>query len=532
MGETTVLSNISYPKNPMLLVIYRNCTIETYYLRGNMILGRGIAGQDVDIAIQSSIVSRVHGTFCQTEGGYVYRDMNSSNGTYINGNYYGTMAGNCEKWLQDGDVLKIDGNVHIGSHSEAVLLIYRDRIDVIPQWNCIDLNQQNMEINIGRDDSANSVAFGDTRISSNHATFFLAQDGWAITDNHSTNGVFLNNTKIQMPLYLNNLDCVRIVDNLFIYIDNKLLYSVTCVENSYNNRPIFNQQKDTYSNEMEYVAKSNIGDSLYINIVKRTTRKGLFKRLTLLRDINLTVNAGEMVLILGGSGAGKTTFMNAVMGYEKATGSIRHGEVDIYSQYKKMKYSIGFVPQDVLVRESDTVYETLYNAAEMKMPHGTTTAMRRQRVQEVLEMVNLTHVSRSLVKSISGGEKKRVSAGVELVADPSLFFLDEPDSGLDAQSAIELMENLRNIANMGKIVIVISHSPDRVSHLFDKVIVLAKSKVDNSGHLAFYGSVSETVDFFETSNLEGVVGKINGRDGRAELYIQKWNEIKQNRQNR
>jgi ABC-type multidrug transport system ATPase subunit len=316
---------------------------------------------------------------------------------------------------------------------------------------------------------------------------------------------------------------------MFIYVNNKLLYSQSAQPaQSWQSGQASSASRNVPNHQVEHTTSNVLGANLYINIVRRTVRQGLFKELTLLKDINLTIQAGEMVLILGGSGAGKTTFMNAVMGYEKATGTIRHGDIDIYSQYNKMKYAIGFVPQDVLLRESDTVYDTLFNAATMKMPSGTTREMMAQRVETVMNMVSLSHVANSLIKSISGGEKKRVSAGVELVADPSLFFLDEPDSGLDAQSATELMENLRNIADAGKIVMIISHSPDRAAHLFNKVIVLAKSQVDNSGHLVFFGSVPDTEAFFGVNSLEGVVGKINRRDGQVEQYIARWKQISSN----
>lgn len=112
---------------------------------------------------------------------------------------------------------------------------------------------------------------------------------------------------------------------------------------------------------------------------------------------------------------------------------------------------------------------------------------------------------------------------------PSLFFLDEPDSGLDGIMARSLMEKLRDIANEDKIVMVISHAPDRTAELFDKIIVLAKSEKDNIGHLAFFGTVPEAFSFFETDSLEGVVKRINRKDengdGLSDIYIEmiaKW----------
>ena len=115
---------------------------------------------------------------------------------------------------------------------------------------------------------------------------------------------------------------------------------------------------------------------------------------------------------------------------------------------------------------------------------------------------------------------------MEYIADPSLFFLDEPDSGLDGIMARTLMENLRTIADEGKIVMVISHGPDRAAELFDKVIVLAKSAKDNCGHLAFFGTPEQAREFFDTPTLEGVVRRINrpdeGGDGLSDYYIEKY----------
>ena len=84
--------------------------------------------------------------------------------------------------------------------------------------------------------------------------------------------------------------------------------------------------------------------------------RNLFKKRILLENIDLSVDPGDMVLVLGGSGAGKTTFFNAVMGYEKARGKIVHDGRDIYKEYAQMKYEIGFVPQQDLLRDDDTVY--------------------------------------------------------------------------------------------------------------------------------------------------------------------------------
>ena len=147
-------------------------------------------------------------------------------------------------------------------------------------------------------------------------------------------------------------------------------------------------------------------------------------------------------------------------------------------------------------------------------------------VEYALNMFGLTRERNMLVGKLSGGQRKRLSIAVEYIGNPSLFFLDEPDSGLDGTMARSLMTNLRQIADQNKIVMVISHSPDRAFELFDKVIVLAKSSVDDCGRLVYYGTPTAACEFFETNSLEEIITRINRKDeggeGLADLFIQKF----------
>ena len=158
----------------------------------------------------------------------------------------------------------------------------------------------------------------------------------------------------------------------------------------------------------------------------------------------------------------------------------------------------------------------------MRLPSDYTKEQLEREVIRTMDLFGLKRESESLVGKLSGGQRKRLSIAVEYIGNPSLFFLDEPDSGLDGTMARSLMENLRMIADEGKIVMVISHSPDRAFELFDQVIVLAKGK-DDTGHLVFYGSPEEACRFFETDQLEKIVKRINrideGGEGLADQYI-------------
>ena len=265
--------------------------------------------------------------------------------------------------------------------------------------------------------------------------------------------------------------------------------------------------------------------SLVIDIEEKNVWSHHAKK-TILRDVHLRVEPGELVLVLGGSGAGKSTFINAVMGNSMADGRIMLGDTDVYAEYERIKHQIGYVPQQDLLRGNDTVRDTLFAAAQLRMPKGTPHAECLRQAVWAGELLGLKREGDTLVGRLSGGQRKRLSIAVELVSDPALFFLDEPDSGLDGVMARALMENLRSIADMGKMVLVITHGPDRAADLFSKVVVLAKVERDGAGHMVFCGPVAEALRFFDTDSLEGVVRRINredeGGDGLADRYLEKW----------
>ncbi len=268
----------------------------------------------------------------------------------------------------------------------------------------------------------------------------------------------------------------------------------------------------------------SIKDGLTVNITERAVID-FFKKKVLLKDIHMCIPKGHMVLLLGGSGAGKTTYLNAITGYEKADASIKLGDSDIYEDYASMMYDIGFVPQQDLMRGNDTVALTLSDAATLRLPSSVPFAERNKRIAEVLEQFGLTAVKNNLVEKLSGGQRKRLSIAMEFISDPSLFILDEPDSGLDGVVARSLFEKLRTIADEGKIVVVITHTPDRVIDLFDDVIVLAKDSA-RTGRLAYYGQVKEAYDFFGKSSMEEILLSINqkeeGGEGRADEFVEKY----------
>ncbi len=275
---------------------------------------------------------------------------------------------------------------------------------------------------------------------------------------------------------------------------------------------------------VSHAAGGRTDSGLSISLRERSVRDFSRKRY-LLKDISLSIPNGSLVLLLGGSGSGKTTFVNAVTGYEKADADVFLNGSDVYRDYRHVKYRIGFVPQQNLIRGNDTVVRTISDSAEIRLPAALSSGDRRSKVTEVMDLLGLSAGCDGLVCKKSGGQLRRISIAMELVSDPELFILDEPDSGLDGVIARELFTKLRAIADAGKIVIAITHTPDRVIDLFDSVIVLARDS-GRVGRLAFYGSPQEAREFFGKDTMEGVVMSINrkeeGGDGLADTFIERY----------
>ena len=534
MLEETIL--FQQKDNTPHLTVISGHELHTYILQGEQTLGRVSRSSKPDLPIHSGVASRKHGLFTTNAAGCRYTDAGSMNGTICCGTMLAAGEG---KTLSDGDILRIHGKQDPDADMD-VILIYSTAPKKNRIWRRISLADA-AEVVIGRNEQ---LRLREESVSRRHASLFRAKKGWALLDHGSLNGVYLNAARIEEPVYLQKNDVIRIADYYFVFLEDELLCCVDCYADADIPKKAESDSVTTELDDAKEVAKevkpaipaipqnkgaaddSREGLSVWIeerNVWLRAKKK------TLLRDIRLNILPGSMVLILGGSGAGKTTFMNAVMGYEPAEGEIRYKGTDIYQEYERMKYEIGYVPQEDLLRKNDSVYDTLLNAARMRLPVMEKEEYDRH-VEETLHMLGLERLRDALVVKLSGGQRKRLSIAVEYVGNPSLFFLDEPDSGLDGTMARQLWENLRSIADQGKIVMVISHSPDRAFKLFDKIIVLAKNS-EEEGRLVYYGSPKDACAFFEVDDLEGIMRRINyteeGGEGLADFYIDKYETASQ-----
>ncbi|KAK3159484.1 hypothetical protein QOZ80_2AG0150670 [Eleusine coracana subsp. coracana] len=226
------------------------------------------------------------------------------------------------------------------------------------------------------------------------------------------------------------------------------------------------------------------------------TLKGSKKKL--LRSVTGKLSPGRVAAVMGPSGAGKTTFLSAIAG--KATGCetsglvLINGKIEPIRGYKKI---IGFVPQDDIVHGNLTVEENLWFNARCRLSADMSKADKVLVVERVIESLGLQAVRDSLVgtveqRGISGGQRKRVNVGLEMVMEPSVLILDEPTSGLDSASSLLLLRALRREALEGVNISMVVHQPSYTLYrMFDDLILLAKG-----GMTVYHGPVKKVEEYF------------------------------------
>ena len=236
----------------------------------------------------------------------------------------------------------------------------------------------------------------------------------------------------------------------------------------------------------------NVKDKAESKIQKKAVNK------TILDDLTGYFIHGRLTGIMGPSGAGKTSLMEVISNQSK-TGEVRGNfylngnEVDI----EKIKKISGFVFQDDIILRTMTVYEALYMSALLKLPETTSIEEKKEIVDKMISTLHLenckdTIVGDSILKGISGGERKRLSVGMEMIMNPSIIFLDEPTSGLDTYTAYSLIKSLKNLTEEGRTVVATIHQPSsEILRLFDDMILL------NHGKIVYQGEVKNLVPYFD-----------------------------------
>ncbi|HAJ73361.1 MAG TPA: hypothetical protein DCM49_01035 [Lachnospiraceae bacterium] len=421
-----------------------------------------------DIVMDSLLVSGEHGRFVFRNGQWVIEDKAVYTRTpSTNGLIYNNAAVVSRK-LSDGDFIRIDDGIE--TISEGVLMFFSSP-DSLNRWNIYSINGIN-EIRIGRDPRC-EIVLPHVSISKYHATILYENGSFYIIDNDSANGVIVNNVRIRGKYLLHEKDVITITASKLVFTRKSI--SFCCCRS---------------------------GISVDVNDVVITRGKGKKSFITG-RNISLNIKPGELVAIVGGSGAGKSTILNCMCGYlPPAMGDVYINGINLYQNFDSLKRIIGYVPQSDIVYDNLTLYDMLSYTAELRLPKDTTKAEKENAISRAISVVELNEKRDSFIKALSGGQRKRASIAVELLSDPNLLFLDEPASGLDPGTERSLMNSLRGMANSGKTVILVTHSTLQLQ-LCDKIVFMGRG-----GNLCYFGSLKEALDFFEVPDVVDVYNMI------------------------
>jgi ABC transport system ATP-binding/permease protein len=226
----------------------------------------------------------------------------------------------------------------------------------------------------------------------------------------------------------------------------------------------------------------------------------------ILRKLSFVAEPGQFIGILGPSGAGKSTLLNALSGMRPAdSGRILLDGADYYGNFEALRSMVGHVPQDDIVHPDLTVREAFTFAARLRLPAGAPHSEIRRLIEHTIAKLGLSDRSNARISQLSGGQRKRVNVGVELLNRPLVLFLDEPTSGLDPFSEFKMMELLRQLANKGCTVICTTHLMENV-FLMDQIAVMTKSR------LVLQGSPESVCARFGVDRLSELYGALQDLD--------------------
>jgi ABC transport system ATP-binding/permease protein len=422
------------------------------------------------VPIEWELVSRHQATLRKVDRGYYIYDGDgqnpSSNRLFINNRLIRPQEG---YRLQSYDELRIGQDPQ-----NYATIVYLDPFNVrageAPVKTGMSLIPQ-QTVTIGRSEDNDFVLDAPT-VSRYHASVQRMASGRYLLHNYSPNGVFVDRQQVDKTAPMMMGSVLQIGPYTFVLQNDEL----TIADRGENIRL-----------DVDRITK----------VVKHQDRQ----RLCLLDNINLAIEPGQLVAIVGGSGTGKSTLMKTLLGISQPTHGLVYLNGDnLVNNFNIYRKTIGYVPQSDIVHSHLTVREVLLYAAQMRLPPDTDL---QATIAKTLAQIELVPCQDSLVKNLSGGQIKRVSIGVELLADPKLFFLDEPTSGLDPGLDKKMMQLLRRLADRGQTVVLVTHATSNIM-LCDRVAFMGLG-----GQLCYFGPPAAATEFFEVPSLDF-----------ADIYIQ------------
>lgn len=417
---------------------------------------------DIVISPEISIISRAHCTFHKTVDGWQLHDDHSSNGLFFNGTKI------TDQQLHDGDIFYIGKDID----NRCIISFSSQRSGYGNQLESFALTGQE-KYTLGRSADCD-IVLDHPSVSKHHCIITYENGSYYISDNNSLNGVSFNGGPLRGKQKLEQMDKITIADTTIVFNGSFL-----------------------------YFSKSASGVSIAAYDIVKEVKSGKGKK-CILNNVSLSIQPGEFVAIIGGSGAGKTTLLNCLSGMTDFTsGDVLINGESLRTNFQSIRGIIGYVPQNDIVYDNLTLERMLFYSAQLRMPKDTSSAEINQKIDETIKMVELSDHRNTMISKLSGGQKKRASIAVELLASPKLFFLDEPSSGLDPGTEKKLMSMLKKLTMTGQTVIMVTHTVQNIT-MCDKLICMG-----NEGRLCFSGTPQKTLEFFGQKQMTDIYEDLN-----------------------
>jgi len=430
----------------------------TFTLTGDeYVLGRE---PTADIVIPVAFVSRRHARLVREETGYRYMHL-GTNPTLLAGTPV------AERLIRDGDVLLI------GPEREQVRLAFQlvapavvEPAGAAAAAASVALPPEGT-LTIGRDKS-NGLVLDSPLVSRRHATLTRDNHNVVLRDAGSTNGTYVNGRAVQKHRLVPG-DVIRIGSDKLLYRDGELLR--------------YDERRNALL--QAYHLKVAVGPKVILD------------------DVSFWASPGQVTAVAGVSGAGKSTLLNALSGLVPASeGRVLLNDSDLYEDYSALRFLIGYVPQADIVHKELPLERALRYAARLRFPTDASEEYLVGQVRSVIRELELEGERHLVIRRMSGGQQKRASLAVELLAKPPLLLLDEPTTGLDPGLRRQLMELLRDLSREGRTVVLVTHDPDTVAYC-DEMVFLA-----SGGKVAFAGPPVAALAYFEAPDYVEIYRKV------------------------
>jgi ABC transport system ATP-binding/permease protein len=446
------------PVVPHLLLHIADATSAHPLGSARLIIGRS---PECRLQIDLAYVSARHLMIQPGPGGYSVIDLGSTNGTFLNGDQ---LPPHQPAALAHGDRIALDDP----AHADTATLIFQDTQPLHPTWSQALTSQA---LTIGR--SGCDLNLPHPLVSRQHARIEAGSGDHLLVDLGTPNGTFVNGRQIERQL-LRDGDTLQIGGY-------QLIYRATRLE-------VFEQRG-----------------------ILRVEAQGISHRAgasPILHDISLAIEPCELVAVIGASGAGKSTLLRLLSGHTSPqTGRVVVERLDAQRAIRATHSQSGYVPQEDPLHPALTPQQALTYTAQLRLPPDTRQTEIAGRVDQALREVGLSDQRDIPIAMLSGGQRRRAAIAAELLADPSICFLDEPTAGLDPGLEQRTFRILRALADSGRTMVVATHAAEGVA-LCDLVAILA------AGRLVFYGPPSDAPGFFGVQQLAQVY-ELLARDERA-----------------